>query len=154
MTKPQKLFALLVLASSVALAFGCGTNPAAVPSPSPEPSVAPPPEKLVVVGVTAVQNGKAGITLVQTNEQFKINATANACYLDRVQVKCDGPLFSIPYWSQKQRGGERCEPAGAIDSSSVAYVCRTVGNGREFEACALDFDKREIGCGRWTVDVN
>lgn len=136
------------------LAVACGgSNPVAPLVPSPEPSATPGHEKLVVVGVTGVQNGKEGINEVQAFEQFKIDATANACYLDRVQVACNGPDFSIPYWSQKQRGGERCDPSGAIDSASVAYVCPTVGKGREFEACALDFDKREIGCGRWTINV-
>jgi len=152
MTKLQKFFALLVLASSVALAFGCGSNPAgSTPSPSPEPSVAPPPAPIqVIVKATAVQNGKSGITVVQPNEAFKINGTATQCFQAGVTVPCG----AIPLWRHRQTGGGgNCSPSGDLNSNSVQYVCLEPATGVTFEVCALDFDSVELGCGSWSLSV-
>jgi hypothetical protein len=135
------------------LLSGCGhsadvTTPTASPTPAPAP-----PKKLVVVGITGVLNGAQGVDVVAAGVYFKINATANRCYLDEVQVECNSDQFSIPYWHQDQVGGAPCGSVGSIDSASVQYKCNDVGDGRLFRACAQDFDKTEIGCATWKVDI-
>jgi hypothetical protein len=133
------------------LSMACGDS-ATVTSPEPSPSAGP-QERLVVVAVVGVQNGSQGVTRVQAGSEFKINATASRCYVDRVEVSCTKGGFAIPYWSQRQTGGAPCEAQGDINSASVQYVCNSVGPGRAFEACALDFDQKSMGCGTWEMSV-
>ena len=140
----MKKFLLVSILSLV----GCG-DPASILLPSP----LPPPQKLVIVAVTGVLKGESGATEVPVGVDFKINATANRCYLDQVQVTCDSAQFAIPYWSQRQTGGAPCSPEGDVNSSSVQYVCSEVGAGHSFEVCAGDFDQKKIGCGSWTMTV-
>jgi len=144
------------------LLISCGDeNPAGVdPSPSPSPEVSPSPlpvtKLVVIVRTNAVQNGKNGITVVQVNENFKVNGTATACFeltegADPLPVKC--PV--IPLWSQRVIGGfsADCRPKGSLNSDSVQWSCRQAGDVT-FEVCAQDFDAAELGCDIWAMEVN
>jgi len=132
----------------ILFAIGCGDQSNILLPPPP-----PPPQRLVIVAVTGVLKGESGATEVPAGVDFKINATASRCYLDQVQVDCATAGFPIPYWKQRQTGGSPCPPEGDVNSASVQYVCPDVGSGHAFEACAQDFDQKNIGCGSWTMTV-
>jgi len=137
MTKPQKLFALLVLASSVALAFGCGaSNPAAVPSPSP-PSVQGKTHGSSAVGGAAdctVAGPNVATFVDGRNTEGYFSASDKAVgvrlrfvFLDGTNKEgvCPGPSAAL--WSFGNRNDAQCGYTGQRSQPSIRLDCESPG---------------------------
>lgn len=144
----MKYFALIGL-----FLFGCSSDTVVSPTSSPSPS--PSPESVLthmIVKQTVSQGGhpitEAG---VESNKDFKIAGMAQCFDGEDKQITCQ----LIPYWSHQQTAGfgANCTQFGSESDNYTIYNCTQPMRDAQFETCALDWDRHELGCDRVNLNI-
>lgn len=143
---------LLVAAGLLLSACGSSTAPDALPSPSPAPS----PEVATVHMLVKISVSQGGQRMteagVEANKDFKVSGTATQC-LDGNDKQIACPF--IPYWRVDQTAGfgANCTRFGNESDNFAIFNCTEPIRDAQFQACALDWDRKELGCDRVNLNI-
>lgn len=141
------LLPLLFLTACFENIFGPTTlpSPTTVIMASPSPEASPSATAHIIIKQTVSQNGhpitEAG---VEANKDFKVAGTAQCFDPSDQQIQC--PF--IPFWKNNQTAGfnANCTFFGSESDNYAIYNCQNPERDAVFETCALDWDKKEVGC--------